>query len=83
MTFVLQVSGGFLTVKAVSQEISPPGKNVAATKFPGIYGRSSITERPYFLGIIVALSKIRRSQLCANINPSASLRCTKDNTTYC
>ena len=44
----------------VSQEISPPGKNVAATKFPRINGRSSITERPYFLGIIIAPSKFRR-----------------------
>ena len=26
------------------------GKIVAAAKFPRIYGRSSITERPYFLG---------------------------------
>ena len=31
-------------------------KIVAAAKFPGIYGRSSITERPYFLGNIAASS---------------------------
>ena len=47
--------------RPVSQEISVPGKNVAATKFPGIYGRSSITERPYFLGSPLKLGAWERA----------------------
>ena len=48
------------------QEIPSPGNNVAATKFPRIYGRPSITERPYFLGNIAASSIFCRSQVHAN-----------------
>ena len=53
-------------VVQVSQEISSPGNIVAATKFPRIYGRPSITERPYFLGNIAASSIFCRSQVHAN-----------------
>jgi len=41
----------------VSQEISSPGNIVAAAKVPRIYGRSNITERPYFLENIAAPRK--------------------------
>ena len=44
----------------MSQEISSPGKIVAATKFPRISGRSNLTERPYFLGNIAAPGKFCR-----------------------
>ena len=54
------------TYATVSQEISSPGNIVAATKFPRIYGRPSITERPYFLGNIAASSIFCRSQVHAN-----------------
>ena len=50
----------------VSQEISSQGKIVAATKFPRIYGRPGIMERPYFLGNIAASSIFCRSQVHAN-----------------
>jgi len=41
----------------MSQEILSPGKIVTAAKFPRLYGHSSITERPYFLGNIAAPRK--------------------------
>ena len=44
----------------VSQEISSPGKIVAEAKFPRIFGRPNLTERPYFLGNIAAPRKFCR-----------------------
>ena len=44
----------------VSQEISSPGKIVAEAKFPMIFGRPNLTERPYFLGNIAAPRKFCR-----------------------
>ena len=50
-------------VVQVSQEISSPGKIVAEAKFPRIFGRPNLTERPYFLGNIAAPRKFCRSRV--------------------
>ena len=47
-------------LEPVSQEISLPGKIVAEAKFPRIFGRPNLTERPYFLGNIAAPRKFCR-----------------------
>ena len=55
-------------MRPVSQEISPPGKIVAATKFPRIYGRSGKWSDRISYKLLQLPRKIGRTQWCAQTN---------------